>query len=140
MHNFQGAGTDQCDKAGPTSEPGPSYNPTHSEDERLEYVCKLSPMISRTLTSLTARSLDENLHTREGPVRNFMILARYCSRTVFQGQMETIRRTGSVLWPHNLFRLVTAWASFMRVELKLSLYEYYISFRRFAHLPPIGSI
>jgi len=69
-----------------------------------------------------------------------MILARYCSRTVFEEQMETIRRAGGMLWPHNLVRLVGAWASFMRVELKLSLYEIYISFRRFAHLSPLASI
>ena len=64
-----------------------------------------------------------------------MILARYCSRTVFQEQMEQIRQRGSILWPHNLFRLLAAWTSFMRVEVKLSLYEYYISIRRLAGFP-----
>ena len=77
-----------------------------------------------------ARSLDENLHTRQGPVRTFMILARYCSRTVFQEQMEIIGQHGSLLWPRNMLRLVSAWSSYMRVGLKLSLYEYYISLRR----------
>lgn len=69
-----------------------------------------------------------------------MILARYCSKTVFQEQIEVIRKTGSILWPHNFFRLLAAWSSFMRVELKLSLYEYYISFGRFASLEPVASI
>ncbi|RAL59358.1 hypothetical protein DID88_006848 [Monilinia fructigena] len=36
-------------------------------------------------TNDLTRSLDENLHTRQGPVRSFLILARYCSRTVFSG-------------------------------------------------------
>ena len=90
-------------------------------------------------TNDLTRSLDENLHTREGPIRNFMILARYCSRTVFQEQMEIIRGKGSLLSPRNLLSSVVAWASFMRVELKLSLYEWYMSFARLAHLSPIAS-
>ena len=54
--------------------------------------------------------------------------------------MEIIAQSGSKLWPHNLFRFLAAWSSFMRVELKLSLFEYYIAFRRFARLSPIASI
>ena len=64
-----------------------------------------------------------------------MILARYCSRTVFQEQMEQIRQRGSIFWPQNFFRFLAAWTSFMRVEVKLSLYEYYISIRRLAGFP-----
>ena len=59
-----------------------------------------------------------------------MILARYCSRTVFQEQMEIIGQRGSMLWPSNLFRLVATWGSYMRVELKLSFYESYLLLRR----------
>ena len=91
-------------------------------------------------TNDLTRSLDENLHTREGPIRNFMILARYCSRTVFQEQVGIIKAQGSPLSPRNFLNFVLAWTSFMRVELKLSLYEWYISLRRFAHLPPVASI
>ena len=91
-------------------------------------------------TNDLTRSLDENLHTREGPVRNFMILARYCSKTVFQEQTEIISQNGSLLLPKNLFRLVRAWSSFMRVELKLSFYEWYIFLRRFARLAPVHTI
>ena len=68
-----------------------------------------------------------------------MILARYCSMTVLQEQVELIGQNGSILWPFNLFRLFGAWLSFMRVEAKLSLYEYYIYFRRFARLSPVAS-
>ena len=91
-------------------------------------------------TNDLTRSLDENLHTREGPVRNFMILARYCSKTVFQERLEIIRQKGNLLLPANLCRIIGAWTAYMRVELKLSLYEWYISFRRFARLAPITSI
>ena len=69
-----------------------------------------------------------------------MILARYCSKTVLQEQVEIIGETGSILWPSRLFWLLGAWASFIRVEVKLSLYEYYISFRRLAGLSPVASI
>ncbi|KAI4157046.1 MAG: hypothetical protein L6R39_000818 [Caloplaca ligustica] len=91
-------------------------------------------------TNDLTRSLDESLQTRAGPVRNFMILARYCSRTVFQEQTEMIRSKGSALWPRNLFRLIAAWSSYMRVEAKLLVYEWYILLRRIAHLPPVDSI
>ncbi len=50
------------------------------------------------------RSLDESLHTKQGPVRTFMILARYCMRTVFYEQAEDIRRRGSLCWPPNAVR------------------------------------
>jgi aarF domain-containing kinase len=44
--------------------------------------------------------------------------------------MEIISQHGSLLWPGNLVRVVAAWGSYARVELKLSLYEYYVSFQR----------
>ncbi|KAL8727386.1 MAG: hypothetical protein Q9166_006058 [cf. Caloplaca sp. 2 TL-2023] len=47
-------------------------------------------------TNDLTRNLDESLQTREGPVRNFMILARYCSRTVFREQTELVRSHGSI--------------------------------------------
>ena len=69
-----------------------------------------------------------------------MILARYCSRTVFQEQMEQIRQHGSILWPFNLFRFLDAWISYSRVEVKLSLYEYYVSIRGLAGFPVAMSV
>ncbi|KAI4136478.1 MAG: hypothetical protein LQ341_005596 [Variospora aurantia] len=83
-------------------------------------------------TNDLTRSLDESLKTRAGPVRNFMILARYCSRTIFQEQVEVIRSQGSTLWPRNMFRLFAAWTSYVRIEAKLVIYEWYIFVRRIA--------
>ncbi|KAI4259394.1 MAG: hypothetical protein LQ352_000803 [Teloschistes flavicans] len=91
-------------------------------------------------TNDLTRNLDESLHTREGPVRNFLILARYCSRTVFREQVESVRNNGSVWWPSNILGLLAAWVSYVRVEAKLSLYEWYIHFRRVAHFSPVVSI
>ncbi|KAI9850158.1 MAG: hypothetical protein M1838_006045 [Thelocarpon superellum] len=89
-------------------------------------------------TNDLTRSLDENLHTRHGPDRTFLILARYCTRTVFQEEMEIISRHGSVFRPGNLLRFFGAWVSYVRVEVKLSLYEYFLSLRMFwAH--PLSS-
>lgn len=88
-------------------------------------------------TNDLTRSLDENLHTRQGPVRTFMILARYCSRTVFQEQKEIIAEKGSLFWPSNAVKLLVAWLSYMRVELKLSIYESYVGWRRTLHLEPV---
>lgn len=74
-----------------------------------------------------ARSLDENLHTRQGPMRSFLILARYATRTVFQEQMESIRESGGVF--ANFFRFLSAYASFLRVDVKLSVYETLLSLK-----------
>lgn len=82
-------------------------------------------------TNDLTRSLDENLHTRQGPVRSFMILARYCARTVFREQVEEIReRGGGLFWPGNALRLTAAWLGFLRVELKLEAFELWLSLKR----------
>ena len=91
-------------------------------------------------TNDLTRSLDENLQTREGPVRNFMILAHYCSKTVFEEQTEIVGKHGSMLLPGNFVRLLRAWVSFLRVELRLALYENLLSIRRFLRLSPVSSI
>jgi aarF domain-containing kinase len=79
--------------------------------------------------ALIARSLDENLHTRQGPLRTFLILARYATRTVFEEQMDTINESGGLLRPSNFWRFLWAWAKFLRVKLKLSVYETVLSLK-----------
>lgn len=81
-------------------------------------------------TNDLTRSLDENLHTREGPIRSFMILARYCMRTVYLEQLEHIRAAGSLLWPPNALRLLAAWIGYMRVEIKLEAFESWLKIKR----------
>ncbi len=54
--------------------------------------------------------------------------------------MELIREHGSRFRPSNLLRMLRAWSSYMRVELKLSLYEYYVSIRRLAGFPVVMGI
>lgn len=72
---------------------------------------------------LAARSLDENLHTRQGPVRTFLILARYATRTVFEEQMEIISNNGGILKVANFLRFISAFTAYARIELKLMAYE-----------------
>ncbi|KAG5992426.1 hypothetical protein E4U54_003648 [Claviceps lovelessii] len=81
-------------------------------------------------TNDLTRSLDENLHTRQGPIRSFLILARYCSRTVFYEQLEEIRSKGSLLWPLNAFRTVSAWVGYLRVGIKLEAFELWLGVKR----------
>ncbi|KAK1966290.1 ABC1 family protein [Colletotrichum sublineola] len=88
-------------------------------------------------TNDLTRSLDENLHTRQGPIRSFMILARYCTRTVFEEQLEDLKRHGSLLWPPNTVRLLSAWISFWRVEVKLGAFELFLSIKRMLGLKGI---
>jgi aarF domain-containing kinase len=81
-------------------------------------------------TNDLTRSLDEGLHTSQGPARTFLILAKYASRTVWEEQKESFSQQGSFLWPSNFLHLFLAWSSFVRIELKLFLYERYLSIRR----------
>lgn len=81
-------------------------------------------------TNDLTRSLDESLHTRQGPIRNFMILARYCMRTVFGEQLEQIREHGSYWSPPNMVRLLAASFGLLRLEVKLTLFELWLSMKR----------
>ncbi|KAH0445395.1 hypothetical protein IEQ34_025517 [Dendrobium chrysotoxum] len=85
-------------------------------------------------TNDLTRSLDESLQTRLGPIRNFLILAKFASRTVWEEKKEQIRRHGHLFSPGNWVRLFEAWFSFARVEAKLFVYERYLSVRRHLHL------
>ena len=81
-------------------------------------------------TNDLTRSLDENLQTRQGPIRSFMILARYCTRTVFHEKLDLIREKGSLLWPGNAVSAVAAWMSYVRVEFKLEAFELWLVVKR----------
>ena len=81
-------------------------------------------------TNDLTRSLDENLQTRQGPVRQFLILARYCMRTVFREKLDEIRARGSLCWPPNAIRALAAWLGFLRVEMQLRTFEMWIGLRR----------
>lgn len=81
-------------------------------------------------TNDLTRSLDESLQTRQGPIRSFMILARYCMRTVFHEQLDDIGARGSLLWPTNALRLLAAWLGYLRVEAKLDAFELWLGIKR----------
>jgi aarF domain-containing kinase len=85
-------------------------------------------------TNDLTRSLDEGLQTRQGPVRTFLILAKYASRTVWEDQKRKIRNRKDWYMPRNVMALFTAWAGFMRVEMKLYFYERYLSITRHLHM------
>ncbi len=104
-------------------------------DGMLQQLVQLLGKVPRVIllilkTNDLTRSLDENLHTRQGPVRTFLILARYCSRTVFEEEIDNIRQKGSLLWPRNALRVIGAWLGFFRVELKLEAFELWLSIKR----------
>lgn len=104
-------------------------------DGMLQQLVQLLGQVPRIIllilkTNDLTRNLDENLHTRQGPVRTFLILGRYCSRTVYEEQLENIKARGSLLWPSNVVRLLGAWWGFWRVELKLSAFEMWIGVKR----------
>lgn len=88
-------------------------------------------------TNDLTRSLDENLHTTQGPIRTFMILARYAAKAVYREQLEMIH--GSILWPRNFLKYGEALTAYARVSVKLRLYELYLSMRRHLGLPPLAA-
>jgi aarF domain-containing kinase len=54
---------------------------------------------------------------------------------VYAEQLEAI--TGSVFWPSNTWRFLTAWTAYARVELKLSVYEGWLGLRRALGMKPM---
>ncbi|OOF97770.1 hypothetical protein ASPCADRAFT_205027 [Aspergillus carbonarius ITEM 5010] len=97
-------------------------------DSLLQQLVELLGQVPRIIllilkTNDLTRSLDENLHTRQGPMRTFLILARYATRAVFEEQIDSVHESGGLLRPRNFWRFLCAWTGFLRVELKLSIYE-----------------
>ncbi|CAN9256390.1 unnamed protein product [Alternaria alternata] len=98
----------------------------------LESLIELLGQVPRVIllilkTNDLTRSLDEGLHTRQGPMRTFLILARYASRTVYEESLDNLN--GSILWPSNFLSWLGAWTRHMRVEMQLSGYETYLKLR-----------
>lgn len=92
---------------------------------------KVPPIILLILkTNDLTRSLDEGLQTKLGSVRTFLILARYCARTVWEEKLESIRASGSLLRPTAIFRLFSAWLDYTRVALKLEGFEKWLLIKR----------
>ena len=83
-----------------------------------------SVMLLILKTNDLTRGLDTALQTRKGPVRSFLILARYAAATVFAEQLELLREKGGLLWPPgNAARLVVAWVRYAKVVVRLRVYE-----------------
>ncbi|KAK7511239.1 ABC1 family-domain-containing protein [Phyllosticta citriasiana] len=79
---------------------------TQSGKEEKEAISEaLGEGMLQQLTNDLTRSLDENLHTRQGPVRH-----------------ESLG--GSMLKLGNIIQFLRAWTSYVRVDVKLTLYEY----------------
>jgi aarF domain-containing kinase len=91
-------------------------------------------------TNDLTRSLDEGLQTTQGPVRTFLILAKYASRTVWMEQKEKIGQREDWYKPRNFTALLRAWTEFLRVELKLYLYERYLSVMRRLYMIRAGIV
>ncbi|KAJ4361308.1 hypothetical protein N0V95_002010 [Ascochyta clinopodiicola] len=112
-------------------------------DGLLENLIQLLGQVPRVIllilkTNDLTRSLDENLHTTRGPLRTFLILARYASRTVYEESLEMIAARGSFLWPSNFFAWLGAWRRHFAVEVKLGGYEAVLRVRALLGLKPVG--
>ncbi|KAL7268152.1 hypothetical protein RUND412_009235 [Rhizina undulata] len=74
-------------------------------------------------TNDLTRSLDESLQTGQGPERQFMILARYCSRAVYEEACEEVERLGGLWKLRNALRWLGAVWEYWRIEVKLRMFE-----------------
>ncbi|KAL1304790.1 hypothetical protein AAFC00_003722 [Neodothiora populina] len=103
-------------------------------DGMLEQLVQLLGQVPRVMllilkTNDLTRSLDENLHTRQGPIRTFLILARYAARCVYEERLEQLRAF-SFFSPRGFWERFRAWTAFAGVEARLSVYELWIGVRR----------
>ncbi|KAB8621936.1 hypothetical protein FH972_026045 [Carpinus fangiana] len=104
-------------------------------DGMLQQLVRLLGKVPRIIllilkTNDLTRSLDTNLQTRQGPVRSFLILARYAAQTVYDESVEQLRATGSLLWPpSHAGRLLVAWTQFTKRRIRLNLYEWVLYLR-----------
>ena len=81
-------------------------------------------------TNDLTRSLDASLHTTQGPLRSFLILAQYAAHTVWQEQVELLKKSGGVFWPpRNAVQAVKAWIGYARIVGRLAVYEWYLWIR-----------
>lgn len=76
-------------------------------------------------TNDLTRSLDESLHTRRGPLRQFLILARYAAAAVYEEQIRGWKALSWSQWmvPSRLWSAVRARIAFEKVRLRLGVYE-----------------
>lgn len=92
----------------------------------MQLLAHVPPIILLILkTNDLTRSLDESLCTSpEAGVRVWLILARYCARTVFDEQMEKVRRYAGGRWTVGSWvgwwRALCGW---WRVEARLMVFE-----------------
>jgi aarF domain-containing kinase len=110
-------------------------------DGMLEQLVQLLGQVPRVIllilkTNDLTRSLDENLHTRQGPVRTFMILARYAARAVYDEKVEILSAAAG-FGPNRLWRRLAAWVDFKRVEVKLSVFELWLNVKRVLGMQPM---
>jgi len=58
-----------------------------------------------------------------------MILARYCSRTVFEEEIEQLHTTKHLTKIQKLVKYLSAYVAYYRIDLKLMIYERYLQLK-----------
>lgn len=100
----------------------------------IQLLANVPPVILLILkTNDLTRSLDENLQTGRGPERTFLILARYCSRAVYEEAREEIEKHGGMLKVGNIVRWVSAVWEYLRIGAKLKAFEMAIYWKEVFH-------
>jgi len=77
-------------------------------------------------TNDLTRSLDASLQTTQGPARTFLILAQYAAKTVWDEQVENLKRKGGLFSFRNFGETVRAWGTYQRTVVRLRVYEIYL--------------
>lgn len=85
----------------------------------LSHIPKVVLLILKT-NDLT-RNLDENLKNPLGPERTFLIMTRYCSKTVYDEETEEILNSNSKF---KYFHLLKSWLNYNKNWTKLIIYDF----------------
>jgi len=76
-------------------------------------------------TNDLTRSLDSSLQTTQGPVRSFLILARYAAETVWNEQKEMLKKSGKLV----SLEAWRDWTGYARIVGKLWVFEWVLWIR-----------
>ncbi|KAL2315721.1 Atypical/ABC1/ABC1-B protein kinase [Schizosaccharomyces pombe] len=122
----------------------PIGGPNHEEEQKkfisalqkggmLQSIIRLlSTMPRLTLllmkTNDLVRSLDENLKTKSGPEKLYLIMARYCLRCVYDDKMDSLWNSRS-FWVSKVFKGTYYRLSYLFSSLKYTLAENYFYYK-----------
>jgi aarF domain-containing kinase len=85
-------------------------------------------------TNDLTRNLDESLHNPLGPERTFLIMTRYCAKTVYDEEKENVWKDGNLNIVWKVVGVFKAWVNYNERWGKLIVYDLAMLFKNWAGL------